>query len=408
MNTRGPRRIRCRLFAAAITLALVSAAASPVYAQSAPSTMPVADQQPAGWSVTPALDYAFVWDSNVLFENVGSDIVSEGVHMLKPNGALAFRNRRTMFGAQYIGAFAQYPTLASLNSYDQRLTVNALHQMTRRTSWFIRHGATVTPTTELLELVGVPFTRIGVHRQDLRTGITTLLGRTTTLSTSYNFQWVDFRPDADDVLILAGGHNHGATVSLSRTITRRASLTGEYDIQRASVVDGGQFNVHNSRAGVEYQISEPLQIFGGIGISSLDGSEGVPARRGPSVRLGLQHRTPAAEVGVLFSKAYTPNYGFGGTTDNEELTARLRVPVTRRVVTSGSVSLRRNEPLNTDVGFFLRSLWFHGSVGYLLNDWVRIEAFSSGARQMSDQPDGRINRYQLGIQVTAATTARIR
>ena len=398
-----------RLFIAGSVLMLAHLATAPLQAQgqlTPPTT--ATEQRPGGWTVTPSLDYAFVWDSNVLFENVGSEIVGEGLHMVKPNGVVAFRDRRTEFDLQYNGAFVQHPTLTSLNSYDQRLAVNAMRQLTRRTSWFARHSATVSPTTELVELVGVPFTRLGVHRQDVRTGVDTLLGRNTTLGTSYRFQWVDFKPTADDVQLLAGGHNHGANISLNHALSRRASLTGEYDLQRATVVGGGEFDIQNSWAGLEYRFSELVQAFGSLGVSRLSGAEGMPARMGPSVRVGVLRRTPTAEVGVLFNKSYAPNYGFGGTTDNEELTARLRVPVGRRVTTNLSVSWRRNEPLDAGDGFFLRSLWFYGSVGYLLNDWMRVEAFSSSARQLSDQPDGRINRYQLGIQITAATTARIR
>jgi hypothetical protein len=400
---------RPSLAIAGLALLFAHLAAPPLRAQGQITPLtPSAEQRPGGWSVTPSLDYAFVWDSNVLFENVGSEIVGEGLHMVKPNGVVAFRDRRTEFDLQYNGAFVQHPTLSSLNSYDQRLAINAMRQWSRRTSWFLRHSATIAPTTELVELVGVPFTRLGVHRQDVRTGVESLLGRNTTLATSYRFQWVDFKPTADDVLLLAGGHNHGLNVSLGHALSRRVSVTGEYDVQRATVTGGGEFDIQNSWGGFEYRFSEFVQASGSVGVSRLSGAEGVPARIGPSIRVGLARRTPSAEVGVLFNKSYAPNYGFGGTTDNEELTARLRVPVGRRLTANASVSFRRNEPLNAGDGFFLRSLWFYGSVGYLVNDWMRVEAFSASARQLSDQPDGRINRYQLGIQITAVTTARIR
>ena len=401
--------MRHRLYIAAIALTLAHAGAAPVHAQlGGASLTPMAEERRGGWSVTPGLDYAFVWDSNVLFENVGSDIVSEGVHLVKPKGVVAFRDRRTLFDVQYNGAFVQHPRLPSLNSYDQRLAIHAERQLSRRTSWFVRHAATVTPTTELAELVGVPFTRLGVHRQDLHTGIDTSMGRHTTVAASYLFQWVDFKPTGEQVLLLAGGSNHGANFSLSRAISRRLALTGDYQIQRATIVDGRQFGIQNTWGGVDYRVSELIQAFGGVGVSRLNATEGVPGRVAPAVRMGVLRHTPSAEVSVLFSKAYTPSYGFGGTSDNEELTARLRMPFGRRLATTASVSLRQNEPLDVGgEGFTLRSLWFYGSVGYLLNDWMRLEAFSSGARQKSET-DGRINRYQLGIQVTAATTARIR
>jgi hypothetical protein len=193
---------------------------------------------------------------------------------------------------------------------------------------------------------------------------------------------------------------------LRRALTPRIALTGDYDIQQATIIDGGRFQVQNSSAGMEYQISEAMRAFGGFGLSRLNAAEDRAARIGPAVRLGLVRLTPSAEVSVLFNRSFVPSYGFGGTTDNEEFTTRVRVPIARRLSATGSFSFRRNEPVDVLRGFRLRSLWFYGGLGYLLNDWVRVEAYSSGARQ--NQPDGRMNRYHVGVQVTAATTARIR
>jgi hypothetical protein len=135
-----------------------------------------------------------------------------------------------------------------------------------------------------------------------------------------------------------------------------------------------------------------------------------PAHLGPSLRLGIARRVGQTEMGVSFTRAFVPSYGFGGTSDNEDLTARARMPLARRLFLNSSASLRRNEPLATatSAGFELRSLWLYGSVGYVLTDWMRVEAFTAATRQRSDQPGGRMNRYQLGLQITAAPTMRMR
>ena len=401
--------MRLRLLVTCVPLAVALAIATPAAGQigATPLAPGVTAERAPGWTVTPAFDYAFVWDSNVLFDNIGSPLVSEGQHVFKPNGLLAFRSPRTRFDAQYNGAFVQHPELTSLNSYDQRLSLNSVHQLTRRISWLVRHDATIAPTTELQELVGLPFTRLGVHREEFRTGLDLLTDRQTQLGVTYRFQWVDFKPNIDGVEVLDGGHNHGGNVKLRRSITRRVTLAGEYDLQLATVIDGGRFQIQNSWGGVEYRVTEHVQAFGGLGVSHLSGAEGQPARTGPSVRVGVQRRTPSADLSVSFHKSYVPVYGFGGTSDNQELTTRLLLPVARRWVVNGSASLRQNEPLALE-GFSLRSVWFYGGVGYLLTDWMRLEAYSSGVKQMSDQVDGRINRYTFGLQVTAATTTRIR
>jgi hypothetical protein len=71
------------------------------------------------------------------------------------------------------------------------------------------------------------------------------------------------------------------------------------------------------------------------------------------------------------------------------------------------LSFRRNEPLDINE-LALRSMWFHSSVGFVLTDWARIEGYTAGSRQHIARPDGRVNRYTFGIQITAATTTRIR
>jgi hypothetical protein len=123
--------------------------------------------------------------------------------------------------------------------------------------------------------------------------------------------------------------------------------------------------------------------------------------------VGLTRQLDTSEVGLSYSRSFVPPYSFGGTSHNEELSGHARVPVARRVFVNTAFALRQNEPL--EVGNLkLRSLWFHGSVGYLLTDWVRIEGFSTATRQDIDRPGGRVNRYTFGIQITATTTARIR
>jgi hypothetical protein len=362
---------------------------------------------PAGWSFTPALDYAFMWDSNVLIENMVSEPIGEQLHVLKPRGAASFDGRRTKFGAQYSGAFVQHPTLSSLNSYDQRASVSASRLVTRRFSLFGNYEAAAVPTTELIELADVPFARIGTQRQDVRAGATARLSRKTELTGAYRFEWVRFDQDPNRLTFLNGGHSHGGNAGLRHAITDRFTLTADYDVQRAIMVNGQTFLLQNSWGGAEYRLSEDVRVFGSAGISYLGGVDGGPARRGPAMRVGIARNFDTTQIGATYSRSYVPSYGFGGTSDNEELTTHLQMPVARRVVTRAAFSWRRNEPLEAR-NLKLRSLWFHGSVGYLLTDWARVEAFSAGSRQDIDRPGGRVNRYTFGVQITAATTTRIR
>ena len=398
------------LLVASLWVALVDAGATDAFAQTSISPLDerLPQERPAGWSFTPALDYAFVWDSNILFENVGSDnIVEEEAHLLRPRADLSFVGRRGDLDVGYRGSLVQHVDFGVLDSYDQRLLARTSRQLSRRSSWFARYGAETSPTTELIEIVGVPFVRIGTRRQDIRTGLQLQLQRNTNASVSYRFHWVDFAQDVTLIERLQGGYSHGGSVTLRHAWTRRLTLTGDYDVQLASVIDGQQFMLQNSSGGVEYAVSDNISAVGSAGASYLSGVDGAPARMGPSVRVGLTANTRPAMVSVIYSRSYVPSYGFGGTSDNQELTTRVQLPLTRRIYAATAISIRTNEPLAAE-DLALRSMWFYGSVGFRLADWLQLEAFTSGTRQNVDRPDGRINRYRLGLQLSTATTTRIR
>lgn len=390
-----------------LAAALAAATASPAAAQSVTLVAPAVGERAPGWSLTSALDYAFSWDSNVLFDNVGSDLVSEQQHVLKPRGILSFIGRRGDFTANYAGAFVQHVELTSLNSFDQRLTVGGRRDLSRRVSLFARHAAALAPTTELTELVGVPFERIGSRVQDTDAGVTFAISRLTDATLRYRFHWVDFDQRPGFTNLLMGGQSHAGALQVRRAVHPRLRLTGEFDMLHASVMDGDRFDLQNARGGLEYQLSEFVTVSGGAGVSRLSPGQTVEGRVGPAGQIAIVRATRAATLSASYSRSYVPSFGFGGTTDNEELATRILVPIARRLVLQTGVSWRRNEPLDTP-DLRLRSLWYQASVGYLLNEWMRVEAFSLGTRQTIDRPDGQMNRYHFGLQVTAGTTARIR
>jgi hypothetical protein len=394
-----------------LTLLAIAAhlGAPAAHAQSSvtPLELPAAAEPPAGWSFTPALDYALVYDSNVLMENVGSTIVSERLHVLKPRVSFGFVGRRGDLNANYAGALVSHPTLTSLNSYDQRLTVGSTRLLSRRTSISGHYGYQSAPTTELVELVGVPFTRVGSQRHEARAGISTRLSRRTELNTTYRFQNIAFDENLNPLTVLNGGHSHGGTLGLKHALSERFSLTADYFIDHATFLNGSSFAVQNGWAGVEYAIDEATRVYGSAGAAYLGAVDDRPARFGPATQAGISRDVQDATVGVDYTRAYVPSYGFGGTSNNQELRATLRLPLSQRWSTQSALSFRRNEPLEVN-GLPLRSMWFHASVGYLLTDWARLEAYTAGSRQHIDRPDGKVNRYTFGIQISAATTTRIR
>ena len=130
-------------------------------------------------------------------------------------------------------------------------------------------------------------------------------------------------------------------------------------------------------------------------------------RTGPAWRLGLIRKVGRAGADVLYTRSFVPSYGFGGTMQNQEVTARLQLPLGRRVYTTSMLSWRRDDPL-TVAQLPLRSYWIEGSIGYAVTPWVRFEAFYAGTYQTIDRPGGALDRNRVGLQIMTAKPVRIR
>jgi hypothetical protein len=158
--------------------------------------------------------------------------------------------------------------------------------------------------------------------------------------------------------------------------------------------------------GVEHQLSENFRAYASGGISRLGETSFGPARTGPSVRLGITERYRTALIDVSYSRSFVPSFGIGGTTQNEDMTARVRLPITRRLYTTDLVSFQRADPLIL-VAPELRSQWLELSIGYAVQRWVRVEAYFAGTRQTVDRPDVMLMHNRYGIQVVASKPVRI-
>jgi hypothetical protein len=264
------------------------------------------------------------------------------------------------------------------------------------------------PTTELAELVGVPFVRTGSTLDDAHAGIETALSKRATLSVTYDFQYIAFGEDPTFASELHGGHGQGVTTSYRYKLSERTSVLADYRLQRANVVETNElFTVQNGGVGIERRLTEVITAFGEIGIARLDTTSlADQTRTGPAVRAGITRRTPKSDFEAGYSRTFVPSYGFGGTTQNEEFTASLYVPFSRRLYGRAGTALRRNEPLTPGVPP-LRSFWLEGSFGYTVNPSLRIEAIYGGAHQEVDRPGGIVNRNRYGVQVLTSKPVRI-
>jgi len=395
------------------TIALAAAALARPTAAAAQETnlVPTADanpQAPAGWSFTPSFAYSGAWDDNVLIRGNGDTAPADFLSVINPRGTVDFNGRHGQLSASYDGAFLLYRDLTSLNSYDQHGWFFARRMLTPHIGLFVRNTAASVPTTELAQFIAIPFVRTGSRLDDLRSGIEIAFTKRTSMVAGYDFEYVDFDHSQPGAESLLGGHSNGVTVNLRHQTSERATLTADVGVQHALVGTIHQtFDIQNAWFGGEYKLSDLTRVFASAGVSHLAASEVSADRTGPAWRLGLVRQFHEAGIDLLYARSFVPSYGFGGTMQNEELTARLRLPLARRVYTSTGLSWRKNDPL-LDTEPPLRSVWIEGTIGYAVSPSVHLEVFYGGTHQTIDRPGGQLDRNRIGFQVVTAKPVRIR
>ena len=399
---------RIQALAAALTMAAVIGPGTASAQES--NLVPAASanrQAPAGWSFTPSLTYGASWDDNVLVRGNGDARLPDFLNVISPRALVDLNGRRGQLSASYDGAFLMYHDRSALDSYDQHASLFGRRLLTPHLAVFGRNNAASVPTTELSQFIATPFVRTGSRLDDLRTGIEAAFTKRTSMVASYDFQWVQFDHTAAGSESLFGGHSHGASMTLTHVLTERAALTAAADLQHATIGAGAQtFDVQNFRAGGDYKLSELTHVFAEAGISRLGVTQVSDARVGPAVRLGLARQFRSAGIDLIYSRSFVPSYGFGGTMQNEEASARFRLPLSRRAYSTSALSWRRNDPL-TDGELPLRSYWLEGTLGYALTPWAHLEMFYAGTRQTIDRPGGTLDRNRIGLQLTTAKPVRV-
>jgi hypothetical protein len=403
MISTGPRSVRlvALAFAAVVT-------ASDAAAQQSNFALSPASPGSGGWILIPTLALSGGWDDNVTLAGRGDATVRDYVTTVNPQMRATFNGRRGQIDAMYDGAFLIYRGLNSLDSYDQRGSFSARRLLTKHVALFARDSFSSMPTTEAVQLAGVPFVRAGSKQTDLSTGVEAALGPQTSLVAAYNFDWVRFDSQPAFVSVLFGGHSHGGSIALRHQWTATTVVTANYDLLRGTLIGPTQiFDIQDATLGLDQRLSRHVHASGGAGVSRLSISPLGETRTGPAYRAGLAGEFRRASVDVNYSRSFVPSFTFGGTMQNEELIFHTHVPLSRRAYAQSSVAWRKNDPL--EVGALsLRSWWIEGSVGYLLQPWAHIEGFYGGTHQTVDVPGGIVNRNRVGVQIVTTKPMRIR
>jgi len=404
------RRVPKLSFAALIGIGTL--VASVVHAQ---STIP-AQQTAPGWIFTPSISSGATWDDNVVLVNPGTNPPSDYGFPITPSASLDYTGKFTRFSTGYSGSFVRYVTLTELNSLQQSLRATVERKANTRVMLFGQESFTAAPTTDVLQLGGVPFYRIGSRSNAATGGVQATVARHTTIRSSYTLRTVDFDTNVFTASQLQGGYAHEITTSIDQAVTRHFTVGAEYEFSRA-IVNGTEvlgvpgrpedrFNMQTVLGTAQFQAAAGTTISGGFGLAMLGGGLTHEARTGPEWRAAIAQKAGRNTVSASYSRSYIPSFGFGGTFQNQQWSAAIHMPIHRAYVDGGFTWLN-NDPLDT-LQPSLRTAWVSGTVGYYMTRWLSLEGFYGHTQQDSQRAGGQLTRNQLGFQVVAVKPMKLR
>jgi len=401
-----PRLLIAVFFSAAVLIQPV------VRAQS--NSIP-AQQTAPGWIFTPSIASGGTWDDNVVLVNPGTNPPSDYGFPITPAANLDYTGKFTRFSTGYSGSFLRYMSLTELNSLQQSFRASVERRANTRVMFFGQESFTAAPTTDVLQLAGVPFYRIGSRSNAATGGVQASIARHTTLRSSYTLHTVDFETNPLTLNQLQGGHAHDLTTSIDQALTHHFSIGAEYEYSRA-IVNGAtvlgvpgpedRFNMQTVLATAQFQPAAGTIISGGFGVAMLGAGLTHEAQSGPEWRTAISQKAGRNVLSASYSRSYIPSYGFGGTFQNQQWSTNIHVPIHRAYIDGGFIWLN-NDPLDT-VQPSLRTAWVNTNVGYYLTRWLSLEGFYAHTQQNSQRPGGQLRRNQLGFQVIAAKPVKIR
>jgi hypothetical protein len=387
--------------------------AVPAHAQEKLSVSGPSPSYRAGWTFTPTFGFSETYDDNIsLFgvntaENQNDDYIST----IFPAADLHYAGKHTRFGAFYSGSFLNYQNFSVLNRWDQKVDVDLRRQETARLAWFVRGAGAMLPSTDLIELGGIPFRHTGATTIDSRGGVEYVVSARDSFSSSMNYQHVAFDRSLDVQANLRGGNALESINAWRHKLDSRLSVGADYSFRRAAVLgDPEAFNIHTTEGAVDYELSPSWSFSGGAGAVYLEATAATAARGGPAWRLAFERHRNLTTFHVGYLRSYIPSFWFGGTVRNDEAGIGFHTPLfnSRHWYTDQSLVFRDNEPLTSiEEQLPLRSLRTYSVIGWTPNGWVRFEGFYARVQQSSLQVGGQLFRNRVGFQIVTSKPMRV-
>jgi hypothetical protein len=398
---------RCGRIARACALGVLLWAA-PAEAQNSDQAAEVESFRLPGWSFTPSIAFGTIYDSNVALSSPRADLgrtEGDALFNVVPGAQLEFNGRRSEFAANYRGFVRRYFEVEGLDGFDQRASLNARRMMTRRLTLYARDSFADSPTTDEVELNGVPFRRTGSRTNTFAAGGEYRISKFASVATRYDNTWVAFdRPD----IFLTGGWIHALSGEVTYQFSEHVSAGGEYGYRRASLDEGRrEFEFQDAGGVLHFRLGPNTRANGAAGFALLHDRNLNVTRTGPYMRLGVEHELNYVTAGASFERMYVPSFGFGGASNSQELRGYIQMPLQqRRFYTQASAAWRRSSPFEVET-LAADTLWLRSTFGYTASRWLRMEALYTFTRQDSVVTGGEIDRHRVGVQFVISQPMRI-
>ncbi len=317
--------------------------------QSQQSQQEVSVAPEPGWTFIPGVIAGAMYDSNVLVTTSVTETgepASDTYFTVDPTGSLKYRGKLTTFNANYRGRLRRYTTLDGLDGYDQHAGVSFDRRATKRLTFFGTNYYSTAPTTDELNLTGVPYRRAGSQLDTLAAGLNYRLSEYTDWNARYDFTWAHFNREAPD---LTGGLINSIQTGLGHRLTNRLKVGVDGAYRFANMDETTSQNVQFVDGGgtISYDVGQFTTISASGGVSYVDDQLRHVTRFGPYVRASISHTAAQAVFGTSYDQSFVPSFGFGGSTRSQQASAWIDLPpIGHRLYLQGSGSWRRTTPFD--------------------------------------------------------------
>lgn len=368
-----------------------------------------------GWTFTPGFTLSSLYDSNVSLAGRSAETgTTEGDNLvvLVPSARVSLIAPRTTFSAGYRGYLRRYLDIEQLNGYDQRADLHLRHQATPRVTWFVQNEFSESPTTDLVQLNGLPFARLGTRANIFGGGVDARLTKYTDLHVKYENTWTTFDRQQEVLSdgIVNGGTVNGVRAALRRRLSERLAVGAEGRVRRSDLrrVDPRVIWLQNAGALLDYRLTPHVTVTVAAGLSRLTDSRFDTTRQSPYYRAQLDRSVEHMSAGVAFERSYMPSFGFSGSNDTQELRGYVHLPFSQnRLYVQSDGLWRRSNPFFADE-IRLDTWIVTNTVGYALTRWMRVQASHAYSRQDSIITGGEVDRHRAGVQLVVSQPMRIR